>query len=144
MQPNFHSMSRKQGKKNLTNYIVRNSQLESSLFPHCSFFHPDVRNAIPFVCLFLVPFLQGFLNRILLRIIFLVPHFIEYFQVKPENDEWDNWFSEQDKELQQIFQGQSDMKDVLNELHRKMDEIIGRQERTLSVISAQVRKYFSV
>ena len=60
------------------------------------------------------------------------------FQVKPEGDEWDNWFSEQDKELQQIFQGQSDMKDVLNELHRKMDEIIGRQERTLSVISAQV------
>ncbi len=30
------------------------------------------------------------------------------------------------------------MKDVLHELHRKMDEIIGRQERTLSLMS-QVR-----
>jgi demethoxyubiquinone hydroxylase (CLK1/Coq7/Cat5 family) len=51
-------------------------------------------------------------------------------------DDWENWFSDQDKELQQIYQGQSAMKDVLQDLHRKMDEIIGRQERTLSVISS--------
>ena len=56
-------------------------------------------------------------------------------QVKPETDEWDNWYSESDKELQQIFQGQSDMKEVLASLHKKMDEIIGRQDRTLSVLA---------
>ena len=33
-------------------------------------------------------------------------------------------------------QGQSAMNDVLRELHRKMDEIIGRQERSLSVLTA--------
>ncbi len=56
-------------------------------------------------------------------------------QVKDDPDDWENWFSDQDKELQQIFQGQSDMKDVLHDLHRKMDEIIGRQERTLSLLA---------
>merc|ERR1711953_1019106 len=54
---------------------------------------------------------------------------------KAADDDWDNWFSEQDKELQQIFQGQSAMREVLTDLHRKMDEIITRQERTLSLIS---------
>ena len=28
------------------------------------------------------------------------------------------------------------MKEILADLHRKMDEIVGRQERTLSLISA--------
>ncbi|TRY68820.1 hypothetical protein TCAL_12897 [Tigriopus californicus] len=56
-------------------------------------------------------------------------------QVMKNEDGWDNWFSDQDKELQQIFQGQSEMKNVLSDLHRKMDEIIGRQERTLSMMS---------
>jgi len=55
-------------------------------------------------------------------------------QVKPDTDEWDSWFSEQDKELQQIFQGQSEMKNHLLELTRKMDDIIRRQERTMSMI----------
>ena len=54
-------------------------------------------------------------------------------QVKPDADEWDSWFSEQDKELQQIFQGQSEMKNHLLELTRKMDDIIRRQERTMSM-----------
>ena len=57
-----------------------------------------------------------------------------------ELEDWENWFSEQDKELQQIFQGQAAMREVLTELHRKMDEIIGRQERTLSLISSVSRK----
>ena len=55
-------------------------------------------------------------------------------QVKPDTDEWDSWFSEQDKELQQIFQGQSEMKNHLLELTRKMDDILRRQERTMSMI----------
>ena len=53
---------------------------------------------------------------------------------KAQDDDWDNWFSEQDKELQQIFQGQSAMREVLTDLHRKMDEIITRQERTLVLV----------
>ena len=61
-----------------------------------------------------------------------------FFQAKKKEQEseqdWDNWFSEQDKELQQIFQGQSAMREVLTDLHKKMDEIITRQERTLTLV----------
>jgi len=53
-----------------------------------------------------------------------------------EGEEWDDWEDESIRELKQIFQGQSAMNDVLRELHRKMDEIIGRQERSLSVLTA--------
>jgi len=59
-------------------------------------------------------------------------------QVK-KDDEWDmDGFFEDDstRELKQIFQGQASMNEVLRDLHRKMDEIIGRQERSLSVLSA--------
>lgn len=60
-----------------------------------------------------------------------------YFQAAKKAadlDDWDNWF-QGDKELEQIFQGQAAMREVLTDLHRKMDEIIGRQERTLSLMS---------
>lgn len=53
---------------------------------------------------------------------------------KNELEDWDNWF-QGDKELEQIFQGQAAMREVLTDLHRKMDEIIGRQERALSLLS---------
>ena len=43
---------------------------------------------------------------------------------------------ESQKELQQIFQGQSAMKEVLTELHRKMDDIVSRQERAFNAITA--------
>merc|ERR1712038_1297682 len=65
----------------------------------------------------------------------------DYFEKNPDAkqkadpDDWDNWFSEQDKELQQIYQGQSAMREVLTVLHRKMDEIITRQERTLQLVT---------
>merc|ERR1740122_157591 len=39
------------------------------------------------------------------------------------------------RELKQIFQGQSSMNEVMRDLHRKMDEIVGRQERALSVLT---------
>merc|ERR550519_2684942 len=58
-------------------------------------------------------------------------------QVK-KDDEWDmDGFFEDDstRELIKIFQGQSAMNEVLRDLHRKMDEIIGRQERSLSVLT---------
>ena len=42
---------------------------------------------------------------------------------------------ESQKELQNIFQGQSAMKEILTELHRKMDDIISRQERAFNAIT---------
>lgn len=56
---------------------------------------------------------------------------------KMQEDEWEEFFEDDNtRELKQIFQGQSAMSDVLRDLHRKMDEIIGRQERSLSVLTA--------
>lgn len=40
------------------------------------------------------------------------------------------------RELQQIFQGQSEVFDHVKTMNRKLDEIIGRQERALSLISS--------
>ncbi|KAI1288452.1 Protein ERGIC-53 [Halotydeus destructor] len=41
-----------------------------------------------------------------------------------------------ERELQQIFDGQSQMYEALKTLNRKIDEIIGRQERTLSMVGS--------
>jgi len=49
----------------------------------------------------------------------------------------DVFLSEQEKDLQQIFQGQSDIKNTVQLLHEKLNELIGRQERTLSLLSSQ-------
>ena len=43
---------------------------------------------------------------------------------------------ESQKELQNIFQGQSAMKEILSDLHRKMDDIVSRQERAFNAITA--------
>ncbi|ROT63057.1 protein ERGIC-53 isoform X1 [Penaeus vannamei] len=40
------------------------------------------------------------------------------------------------RELRQIFQGQGQIHDLIRNLHAKLDEIIGRQERTLGLVSA--------
>uniref|UniRef100_A0A1W7RAJ5 Protein ERGIC-53 n=1 Tax=Hadrurus spadix TaxID=141984 RepID=A0A1W7RAJ5_9SCOR len=42
----------------------------------------------------------------------------------------------QQRELQQIFHGQSQIFEAMKSLNRKLDEIIGRQERSLSMLSA--------
>ena len=53
-----------------------------------------------------------------------------------KQDSFDEWFeNDNQRELRQIFAGQSQMFDVMRELNRKLDEIVGRQERTLSLIS---------
>lgn len=72
----------------------------------------------------------------LIFIYLFAPFYLQAAKKAAELEDWENWFSEQDKELQQIFQGQAAMREVLTEVHRKMDEIIGRQERTLSLISS--------
>ena len=55
---------------------------------------------------------------------------------KLEEEDYD-WAFEDDnvRELKQIFQGQSAMNEVLRDLHRKMDSIIERQERSLTLLS---------
>ncbi|XP_071452215.1 protein ERGIC-53 isoform X2 [Hetaerina americana] len=54
-----------------------------------------------------------------------------------ENQEFDEWYeTDQQRELRQIFSGQSQMFDVMKELSRKLDEVVGRQERTLSMLSS--------
>jgi len=56
---------------------------------------------------------------------------------KLKDDDWEDFFEDDStRELKQIFMGQSAMNDVMRDLHRKMDEIIGRQERSLSVLTS--------
>ncbi len=62
--------------------------------------------------------------------------------MKQDPDDWENWFSEQDKELQQIFQGQSDMQTKLNDLHRRLEEVLGKQDRTLAVLQVSRKRIF--
>lgn len=53
-----------------------------------------------------------------------------------EKEEFMEYFeTDNQRELRQIFAGQSQMFDALRELNRKLDEIVGRQERSLSLIS---------
>ncbi|KAG5328658.1 LMAN1 protein, partial [Acromyrmex charruanus] len=62
----------------------------------------------------------------------------EYQKEHPESQkmEYDEYFeTENQRELRQIFHGQSQMFEVLRDLHRKLDEIVGRQERVLGLVS---------
>ncbi|XP_016933208.2 protein ERGIC-53 [Drosophila suzukii] len=53
-----------------------------------------------------------------------------------DEEDWEEFYeSENQRELRQIWQGQSQIADHLRELSRKVDEIIGRQETTLSLVS---------
>lgn len=64
----------------------------------------------------------------------------EYKKEHPDEakDDLDDWFeSDNQRELRQIWQAQSQTAEVLRDLSRKLDEVIGRQERTLGLISAQ-------
>lgn len=67
----------------------------------------------------------------------------EYHREHPElekKNEFDDWFeSDNQRELSQIWQSQTQMTEVLRELSRKMDEVIGRQERTLGLLSANAQ-----
>lgn len=49
----------------------------------------------------------------------------------------DEWYeSDNQRELRQIFSGQSQVMEQVRVLSQKLDEVIGRQERTLSMLSA--------
>lgn len=50
----------------------------------------------------------------------------------------EDWYeSDSQRELRQIFQGQNHISQLINVLSSKLDEVVGRQERTLSLISQQ-------
>lgn len=62
----------------------------------------------------------------------------EYKKDHPDEakDDLDDWFeSDNQRELRQIWQAQSATTEVLRDLSKKLDEIIGRQERTLGLLS---------
>lgn len=53
------------------------------------------------------------------------------------DDNMEDWFeTDNQRELRQIWQAQSVTTEVLRELSKKLDEVIGRQERTLGLLSA--------
>ncbi|XP_018018315.1 protein ERGIC-53 isoform X1 [Hyalella azteca] len=65
----------------------------------------------------------------------------EYVAANPDArkqhvDEDDEYEAADIRELRQIFTGQSQIYDAMRQLNAKMDEIIGRQERTLSLVGA--------
>jgi len=67
----------------------------------------------------------------------------EYREANPDaakDNDMDNpeeWFeTDSQRELGQIFSGQSKMFDSLREIQKKLDEIVGRQERSLGLLSA--------
>ncbi|XP_067646729.1 protein ERGIC-53 [Eurosta solidaginis] len=53
-----------------------------------------------------------------------------------DDDDWEEFYeSENQRELRQIFLGQSQIFEHLRDISRKVDEVIGRQENTLSLVS---------
>jgi len=68
--------------------------------------------------------------------------FCRYHREHPEaarkdKDEYGEWFeSDSEREIRQIFTGLLKVHEDSKELNRKLDEVIGRQERTLSLLSS--------
>ena len=60
----------------------------------------------------------------------------EHPDAKKDKDEEDWFEEEQIRELRQIFQGQSELRGIVQALGRKLDEIVGRQETTISLVSS--------
>ncbi|KAF9823155.1 hypothetical protein SFRURICE_016048 [Spodoptera frugiperda] len=57
--------------------------------------------------------------------------------VRDKDGEFDDWFeSDAQRELRQIFQGQNQIHDVLRGLNKKIDEVIGKQMNSLSMLTA--------
>ncbi|XP_075988232.1 lectin, mannose binding protein ergic53 isoform X2 [Anticarsia gemmatalis] len=58
-------------------------------------------------------------------------------EVRDKEGEMDDWFeSDGQRELRQIFQGQMQIHDVLRDLNKKVDEVIGKQMNSLSMLTA--------
>lgn len=67
----------------------------------------------------------------------------EYHDEHPDEKkepQYEDWFeTDNARELRQIWQSQSHMSDMMKDLSRKMDEVIGRQERTMSLLSVNAQ-----
>ncbi|XP_011503810.1 PREDICTED: protein ERGIC-53 [Ceratosolen solmsi marchali] len=63
----------------------------------------------------------------------------EYHKEHPDErheKEFEEWFeSENQRELKQIFTGQMQISDTMRSINNKLDEVVGKQERVLSLIS---------
>ncbi|CAL8141990.1 unnamed protein product [Orchesella dallaii] len=59
----------------------------------------------------------------------------EHPEAQKEKDDEDWFEEEQIRELRQIFQGQSELRTLVQTLSRKLDEIVGRQETTISLVN---------
>ncbi|KAJ8704724.1 hypothetical protein PYW07_011912 [Mythimna separata] len=58
-------------------------------------------------------------------------------EVREKDGEFDDWFeSDAQRELRQIFQGQTQIHDILRDLNKKVDEVIGKQMNSLSMLTA--------
>ncbi|XP_065223195.1 protein ERGIC-53 [Planococcus citri] len=58
-------------------------------------------------------------------------------QQKEADSDFDEWFeTDSQRELRQVFSVQSQMYEAIRVLSNKLDEVIGRQERTLSMLSS--------
>ncbi|XP_049882972.1 protein ERGIC-53 [Pectinophora gossypiella] len=58
-------------------------------------------------------------------------------EVRDKEGEFEDWFeSDGQRELRQIFQGQGQIHDVLRDLNKKLDEVIGKQMNSLSMLTA--------
>ncbi|KAJ2939350.1 hypothetical protein O0L34_g13446 [Tuta absoluta] len=58
-------------------------------------------------------------------------------EVRDKDGEFDDWFeSDGQRELRQIFQGQGQIHQVLKQLNQKVDEVIGKQMNSLSMLTA--------
>lgn len=58
-------------------------------------------------------------------------------EARDKDNEMDDWFeSDGQRELRQIFQGQMQIHDVLKDLNKKVDEVIGKQMNSLSMLTA--------
>ncbi|KAH9523488.1 Protein ERGIC-53, partial [Bulinus truncatus] len=61
----------------------------------------------------------------------------EHPDQKYEDGEDDQWFqSQNEKEMKQIFDGQNMINNVLREVNRKLDELMGRQEMIISRVNS--------
>ncbi|XP_014474951.1 PREDICTED: protein ERGIC-53 isoform X2 [Dinoponera quadriceps] len=57
---------------------------------------------------------------------------------RPLKSEFEDYFETQNqRELRQVFDAQGQMFEMLRELHNKLDEVVGRQEITLSLMTQQ-------
>jgi len=57
-------------------------------------------------------------------------------EIKRDEAEFEDWYeTDNQRELHQIFSGQSQIVDSVKSLTQKLDEVVGRQERTLGLLS---------